>query len=930
MPLAGAGGPPFRTDAQGYLSGRGALQVGDGLVALLPVTPTHPLTFTQQYSYFLTSAAPNTDGLTLTEVSRAGVVTLTVPTAPLTNTHPLMLFNLTVSLEWDASDDDLFQAELENGFKRASELLFKVTHGQAALGRVDVLPAKSFWNRADLILYANNNMRPSAAIGGVVKAALGERVLTNPPNQMITKTIAAAYVPGQIRMGTSWDPFGEEAGDLSEQWWRALAHELSHHLFFLPDDYVGFKVPDANSPNEYNNLKAPGSANQRYLGRVDCKYSFMTTTFDPSYTKFLDRPFWVGECSNTLAALTTGRSDWETITHFYPMLRPPPYDVSFNGVGASSVAPDGPNLLPLDVTHLVFWQLPKRRPTLPARYFQLRDERKKEIIRLPTARVYLFQTQGNADPTDDVLLALGSPTGGGDRIKVRGGQPGDRLCLFDFGASDGQTYTGCIGKLSAADVSIPVRALYPVQTEARWAPAIDIRALTTRTLVVTVTQTLPISTLLKVQVFPAHYPSAPGLAPVAALTLTQGVYVGQVALPYPASDVSVRVWVDDGTKNRTNNRANNDTKLEAISQFSLQLPWHEGDPILAGPDRPMIGGPDRPMIGGPDRPMIGGPDYPVIGGAPQRDFAAPMVSADAQVVIYSQEGLFAPNGVQSLQILPSPPALNDETWLTPVGQAYLVEPVPGVTATRTIAVTYLQKDVPEGYEHTLTLYYLPSGSQQWQRLPTRRFVENLVVADLQPEAGVYAVMSTVALPTLQPGWNLLTYPLPDSRPITVALQSIAGAYSVVYAPEPNVAAMLTRLAPNRQTARGELLTADVDLNIRAGPGVRYLAQSILRAGQTARVLSRDVASNWQQIECPAAPKQAAACWVTGNPRYVTLALDTAQQQNATDLLASVQSNVDHLNFGQVYWIKIEGNQPVTLFLAPPRRTPDGVILGADR
>ena len=55
---------------------------------------------------------------------------------------------------------------------------------------------------------------------------------------------AAAYVPGQIRMGTAWDPFGEESGDLGEQWWRALAHELAHHLFFLPDNYLGLKPHD--------------------------------------------------------------------------------------------------------------------------------------------------------------------------------------------------------------------------------------------------------------------------------------------------------------------------------------------------------------------------------------------------------------------------------------------------------------------------------------------------------------------------------------------------------------------------------------------------------------------------------------------------------------------------------------------------------------
>ena len=735
-PLADLAGQPFRTNGQGYLSGRGALQQGDGLVALLPVTPTQPITFTKQYSYFLTSAAPTVGGLALTKVRDPGVITLTIPISEPAR-HPLLLFHLLVSLEWDASDDELFRLGLEEGFKRAAELLFDVTDGQVAIGRVDVLPAKSDWNRADLILYASNSLRPSAAIGGVVNQPVSEFVrpaFDQPP----TKPITNAYLPGQIRMGVSWDPFGEEAGDLSEQWWRALAHELAHHLLFLPDNYLGFKADDPEQPDR-----------RRFLGRVDCQGSFMTTTFDPSYTEFLQRgKAWADSCLETLAEQTTARPDWATITHFYPMLKAP------------ATPQEGPNLLPLAVTRTIFWTLPNARPTLPARYFQIRDSRTGEVIRLPTARVYLFQTQDTADPTDDLLLALGSPTGGGDRIKVRGGQPKDRLCLFDFGASDGKTYTGCIPSLSAANVAISVNALDPAQTGARWAPTIDVQAITTRTFAITVTQILSPSAPLKVQLFPAHYPSAPALAPVAALTLTNGVYVGQVQLPYPASDVAVRVWVEG--------RSN----LEAISQFNLQLPWKPDDPVMAGPNT-------RPM-GGPNTRPMGGTDYPIVGGTPHYPFAAPALSADAQVVIYNQTGIFEPNGIQSLQILPSSPEVRDESWLVLVGQAYFVQPAPMVDAKRAIAMTYLQRDVPEGYEHTLTLYFLPQGDTHWQRLPTQQFVENLLIADLQPSAGTYAIMSTIKLPEFHPGLNLFTYPLADTRPVTTALASLAGRYSELY------------------------------------------------------------------------------------------------------------------------------------------------------
>ncbi|MEZ4517845.1 MAG: hypothetical protein R3C44_13845 [Chloroflexota bacterium] len=80
----------------------------------------------------------------------------------------------------------------------------------------------------------------------------------------------------------------------------------------------------------------------------------------------------------------------------------------------------------------------------------------------------------------------------------------------------------------------------------------------------------------------------------------------------------------------------------------------------------------------------------------------------------------------------------------------------------------------KGTEHTLNVYFLPTGGETWQRLETRRFVENMVVADLQEQDGVYAIMATIQMPALSPGWNQFVYPLSDPRPITDALRSIDG------------------------------------------------------------------------------------------------------------------------------------------------------------
>jgi hypothetical protein len=850
--------------------------------------------------------------------------------------------------------------------------------------------------------------------------------------------VAAAYLPGQVRMGTSWDPFGENTGDLGEQWWRALAHELAHHLLFLPDNYVGLKA-DSDQPQ-----------GKRYLGRIDCQGSFMTTTRDPAYSEFLTDADWSGDCRDSLAENTTGRPDWQTISTFYQALDVP---------GKSL---EGPTILPLDVTRLIPWRLPYQRANLPARNFDLRDEEGKRI-RLPNAQVYLFQERGTEDPTDDVLVALGSPTAGGDRIKVHGALPGDRLCLFDFSRTD-TTYLGCVEDLDGGKVSIqPIKALEVEAGSPRWAPTLQVQALTTRTLRIEVEQEIEEGLVLNAQVFPAHYPSFPRGAPTSTLTLLDEVtYGGEITLDYPASDVSVRVWVDDSS-----NR-------EAISQFFLQLPWQPGDklkagpdmpspggadnpllggadnpfvggadnpfvggadnpfvggadnpfvggadnpfvggadnpfvggveypvlgggdypivgasdyPVLGGADQPLVGGADNPILGGADNPFVGGTDeavrgtadnpivasadnpivggadnpivasadnplvagadnvvramadnpilgsgdYPIVGGAPRREFSAPILSADSQVVIYDQGGLFEPSGIRSLQILPTPPGLDDEPWLVPVGQAYFVEPVEGIDSPRTIAFTYLQRDVPEGYEDTLYIYYLAREDEtgRWQRLETKQFAENLVVADLQAGAGTYAVMSTVALPTFQPGWNLFAYPLPDARGLITALESIEGRYSVVYEPAANSQSLEAFSPPVAQPSAVESVLPRVNLYIRSGPGVSYKAIGFLRKGEPAARLDTDATSGWHRIACPPGLEEAPQCWVSGSKKYVRITPGEGSPGGGLESLpGDVETNVAQLVFGHIYWIKIEGEESVTLYLAPPRRAPDGKVPG---
>ncbi len=773
---------PLATDNEGFLPGGGELEKGDRLVALMPVDVSDQITFTDKVSLFHTSGRPTENGLSMREFRGPGEIVLSV-----SKDNPLLLFHVNMVLEWDARDDELFRTELSDGIQRASELLYDVTNGQAALGKVNILQSKELWPAADVIVQANNAMRPSAAIGGITQIPLSETVRVNVTSDNLTETreIPNGYTNNQIRMGTVWDPFGEYTADLGPDWWQALAHEFAHYLFFLPDNYLGFKDGDT-------------------VGKINCQGSFMTSTFDPEYSEFLTEEDWQGACETSLAERTTGRTDWETITTFYPMLISPDGEL------------DGPSNLPLEVTKIQFFDPSDERTILRSRNFEVRNA-DNERWRLPAAQAYLLQSQGTADLTDDVLIQLGTPTGGGDRLKVRGAYPGDRLCLFDRNGE--QAYAGCVERLTSADVSIRVQ-----EADNAWQPQIDIHPVTSRTMQISVTQRISDEKPINVQLFPLHYWSKPGfvgLAPTAAMTADGDLHTQQLVFRLPAYEVAARVWVED------------DPGRETIETFRLNPPWpiadagaagiaDPGAKSLAGPSLSGIGGPSLSGIGGPSLSGIGGPSLSGIGGPSLSGIGgpslsgiggpslsgiggpslsgiggpslsgiggpslsgiggAPILSADAQVVIYSKNGFFEDNGVETMQIRSSVPELAGHPWLLPVGQAYQVALDPEVQDERIIALTYLQRDVPEGFEHTLAVYFLPEGENEWQRLAdTRQYVENLVVADLKAVDGTYAVMSSIEMPGMQPGRNLFNYPLAVAQTVTNALRSISGQYSDVF------------------------------------------------------------------------------------------------------------------------------------------------------
>ena len=156
-PLANEAGDPLKTNSLGYLQGRAETGLGDRLVALWPVTQTY------SYTLYYTSASPTPTGLSMAEVIGPGVQRLVVSKA-----NPLLLFNLDVSLEWDARNDGTFLDDLEQAIIRSSETLYDVGDGQIAIGDVRIFQAGDNWLDADMVLYASSGIRPRATLGGVV------------------------------------------------------------------------------------------------------------------------------------------------------------------------------------------------------------------------------------------------------------------------------------------------------------------------------------------------------------------------------------------------------------------------------------------------------------------------------------------------------------------------------------------------------------------------------------------------------------------------------------------------------------------------------------------------------------------------------------------------------------------------------------------
>jgi len=684
--LVSASGAPLTTNSLGLLAGRsaprdrdngslGGLAVGDTIAALLPLPTARGQ---GPFRRFYTSPIAETTGEPLTQIriqSGNGLQVLTVEPA-----RPLLLFNLSVGVEWDASSDPQYREQLAADLRRVSELLYDWTDGQAALGRIDVRYGPESLAEANIRVYATNRLRPNANQGGVVAEVIRESV----NGRTLT------YAPGTVNMGVVWTRFGGGAS-FGEDWARALAHELGHYLFYLDDNYLGRDASNAL-------VGIPQTPNGR-----PCRGA-MSDPYRDDFSEFQPRgPEWDADCARTLSAVELQRPDWVTIKRWYDLPAASTVPFTLRQPLRYDERP-GPVAQVLDLTTVAQHLPAAERPPLATPVFSLvRDDGGRYFYR-PGSRVRAFRFTDD----DTQIVDLGRPTL--DQIDARGVRAGDRLCVYDLGGSSADARGGVSGcaTVFASTSQITLSA----QT---WLPDIAVTPLPNQKLKLTVwVEGLaggPAAPNLLATLFPRNAPIA--MPVTITLTPTGSTYVGTFdpKASVPAGYVRVRVAGDPLSG----------AGREAVTEFTINGAPRDTVPQPQSHNCIQIG--TRLIC----------PPHP----------APVTVSADGQMSIYGEapaEGQYY--SLQTATRLPRPPAWATPVG-QPFRLITNITAAPGEPNTY-INAAYLESELPGGTEGGLALYFYEATQQAWRRLPSTRFdpARNEVAAAAMGE-GLYALMTRV-------------------------------------------------------------------------------------------------------------------------------------------------------------------------------------------
>ncbi len=280
-----------QTNPSGLLN-PGPLATGTDLIVLAPqdeadtVRPCHD---GWAYRTHITNLSWPGDGSTpqYFTVSKPGEQRLVVSSA-----NPLILFNIVVSIEWDATET--YMTEMIAAAQEASRYLYDVSDGQMALGDVAIYDESECWIGADIRISAENNIRPYAYIGAILAED-------------------TAYV---IHAGRAWDGSDGDVGPWDEpNGYRTLIHEFAHYALHLYDEYTYYRYDATGAFLGEASAFCTDPENKEPM--TD---STNASIMDWQYTtsEFAQRGIlWPEACELTRQWQVHGESDWETILRIY-------------------------------------------------------------------------------------------------------------------------------------------------------------------------------------------------------------------------------------------------------------------------------------------------------------------------------------------------------------------------------------------------------------------------------------------------------------------------------------------------------------------------------------------------------------------------------------------------------------------------------------
>ncbi|MBX3010180.1 MAG: hypothetical protein KF832_01690 [Caldilineaceae bacterium] len=487
------GGDAFAVDAQGFVLGASAIEVGDQLWGLEPLTTTTNATiYRTSGAEALVSASAFT--------GEPGTMQLVVR-----EDQPLLVQNLTVAAEWYVQGDPQRAAWLRDNLRKAANYLYSFTDGQFTLGQITVHQSLDNWDKADLRLYLNNVLQPKANIGGIVGAA------TPDPSPAVDFT----YSPGHFFIGSAWNRYGVPPNQpvtvngtvvppatMVDDWALAVAHELGHYLLFLFDTYTDV---DGNASQELAEL---------------CTGTAMGDVYKPSNQNYIFSPdHWQTACNGTEAYQTLqGRTEWETIHLWYPWVVPPTTVVT------------GPAAPPANLTTVTF-VAPSTPPGVPAASQIFDMLYLDNELSSGEARVFTLRS--------DQIFEQGKPPKNATQVQLIDAQLGDRLCVYDIndhaeGSETPRHQFGC-------EIIQPGDAELQMTKNVAWGPEVALTQVSTTSLTLLLTQTLPADAQVIAKLYPEH-----GVAlPEQIIPGGDGVYRATFDLGGPVTPVYLQLWVDE-------------------------------------------------------------------------------------------------------------------------------------------------------------------------------------------------------------------------------------------------------------------------------------------------------------------------------------------------------------------------------------------------